>query len=164
MRGQAKLANDEALASNIQKAVEILRHGGIVALPTETVYGLGARADDERAVAKIFEAKGRPSVNPLISHMANLEMAQGYVKFNALARDLAQAFWPGALTLVLPRASDAIAPNVSAGLETLAVRVPANEIFHQVVSALALPIAAPSANLSGRLSPTSAICPVAIPN
>lgn len=140
----------------MSEAVAILRAGGVVALPSETVYGLGARADNEQAVARIFELKGRPNFNPLISHCADLAMAQDYADFSPLALELAREFWPGALTLVLKRKSDAIAPNVSAGLDTLALRVPAHPIFHEVIHKLGVPIAAPSANVSGKLSPTQA--------
>lgn len=140
----------------IDEAAQILRDGGLVALPSETVYGLGARADNEAAVARIFAVKNRPAINPLISHVENLQMAQDYVEFEPLALDLAQAFWPGALTLVLPKRTDVIAPNVSAGLDTLAIRAPAHPVFHAVIAALGVPIAAPSANTSGKLSPTTA--------
>ncbi len=141
---------------HIFEAVEILREGGIVAFPTETVYGLGARADDEAAVAKIFCAKGRPNFNPLIAHMADIEMARNYVDFHPLALKIATHFWPGALSLVLPLRSENIAGNVTAGLETLAIRVPAHPVFRELIAGLKLPISAPSANLSGRLSPTTA--------
>ncbi len=150
------MVTKQETSRQIEEAVAILRAGGIVALPSETVYGLAASALNEEAVAKIFTAKGRPSFNPLICHMSGIEMARDYVKFNDRAEALAQAFWPGALTLVLPKISADIAPNVSAGLETLAVRTPAHPTFHEVIAKLGTPIAAPSANLSGRLSPTRA--------
>ena len=144
-------------ATGIADAARVLAKGGLVALPTETVYGLAARADDREAVAAIYAAKGRPSFNPLIVHVASLEAAQSLAMFNDTARDLAQRGWPGPLTLVLPRRSDApLAEPVTAGLPTIGVRVPSHPVMRAVLDACGLPLAAPSANRSGGVSPTSA--------
>jgi L-threonylcarbamoyladenylate synthase len=138
-------------------AALLLRQGSLVAFPTETVYGLGADATNDQAVAAIFAAKGRPSFNPLIIHFANIEAAMYHAEFNDMAQTLAAAFWPGPLTLVLNRRKDSpISRLVSAGLDTLAVRVPAHPVAHALLSAVDLPIAAPSANRSGAISPTTA--------
>ncbi|PWM35462.1 MAG: threonylcarbamoyl-AMP synthase [Clostridiales bacterium] len=135
---------------------EILRRGGIVALPTETVYGLAANALDERAVAKIFAAKGRPQDNPLIVHISDLAMIEELVTaFPEGARRLAGHFWPGPLTMVLPK-SDKIPAATSAGLDTVGIRMPSGEIIRRVIEESGLPLAAPSANRSGRPSTTSA--------
>ena len=149
-----KLAADEA---GIARAAEILRGGGLVALPTETVYGLAARADSEPAIAAIYRAKGRPEFNPLIVHVASLEQAERLALFDDRARELAERFWPGPLTLVLPLRDGApVAPAVTAGLPTIALRMPSHPLMHAVLRALELPLAAPSANRSGSVSPTSA--------
>lgn len=141
----------------IDRAAEIIRSGGIVALPTETVYGLAADATSGGAVARIYEAKGRPSFNPLIAHVADVEMAKRYVTFSPLAERLAAAFWPGPLTLVLPRRPDsAVSHLVTAGLDTIALRAPAHPIAQALIAAAGRPLAAPSANLSGTVSPTRA--------
>ncbi|WP_095588353.1 L-threonylcarbamoyladenylate synthase [Actibacterium ureilyticum] len=141
----------------IARAAGILCRGGLVAFPTETVYGLGADARDDRAVAGIFAAKNRPSFNPLIVHVPDLAAAERIAVFSDTARDLAQAFWPGALTLVLPLRADAgIAPLVSAGLDSIAIRVPAHPLARDLLRACGCPLAAPSANPSGRVSPTRA--------
>lgn len=141
----------------LARAVELLRAGSTVALPTETVYGLAARADDPEAVAAIYAAKGRPSFNPLIIHVASIEMARRYAAFDARAEELAARFWPGPLTLVLPRRIDAeVAPAVSAGLDTIAIRMPAHAAMRSVIERLGVPLAAPSANRSGGVSPTTA--------
>lgn len=138
-------------------AARVLRDGGLVAFPTETVYGLGADATDGRAVARIFEAKGRPKFNPLIVHVASLEMAAQLGVFPEQARALAAAFWPGALTLVVERTPDCPASDlVSAGLSTIALRMPAHEIARDLIAAAGVPLAAPSANPSESLSPTLA--------
>src|SRR6185369_13976630 len=143
--------------ANILEAAELLRDGGLVAFPTETVYGLGANALDDRAVAKIFAAKERPRFNPLIVHVPDRQEAEEIVTFNRLASALAEAFWPGALTLVLPRREPSpVAYLASAGLNTVAVRSPANKIARSLIDAAGVPIAAPSANRSGRISPTTA--------
>ena len=147
----------EAQDGAIALAVEHLLHGDTVAVPTETVYGLAADACSQPAVAEIFAAKGRPSHNPLICHVSSPEMAAHYVSVPAAAKRLMEAFWPGPLTLVLPQvANNAIAPAVSAGLSTLAVRCPANATTRAIIHTLGRPIAAPSANPSGKLSPTTA--------
>lgn len=144
-------------ADGIAVAARLLREGGLVALPTETVYGLAARADSEAAVARIYAAKGRPAFNPLIVHVADLAAAQGVAVFEPLALRLAHAFWPGPLTLVLPaRAEAGLAPAVTAGLPTVALRVPAHPVMRGVLDASRLPLAAPSANRSGAVSPTRA--------
>jgi L-threonylcarbamoyladenylate synthase len=138
-------------------AARILRDGGLVAFGTETVYGLGADARNDTAVAGIYEAKGRPSFNPLIVHLADVAAAEKYCVFNDDARALAAAFWPGAMTLVLPlRAGAGISKLVTAGLETLAVRVPDHAVAQQLLQTFDGPVAAPSANPSGRISPTNA--------
>ena len=135
----------------------MLRVGGIVAVPTETVYGLAARADSDAGVAAIFRAKGRPSFNPLIVHVPDLAAGEALAQFDDRARALAAAFWPGALTLVLPRRAEAgLAPAVSAGLPTVALRCPAHPLMRALLAECGCPLAAPSANRSGALSPTSA--------
>jgi len=144
-------------ASGLAEAAGLLRQGRLVAFPTETVYGLGAGAYDGRAVAEIFRAKDRPRLNPLILHVSSAEMAWQYVRPTALAERLAAAFWPGPLTLVLrQRAETRIASMVSAGLETFAIRVPDHPLARRLVDLAGCPIVAPSANPSGRVSPTSA--------
>lgn len=141
--------------SGIAEAVARWRAGEVVAFPTETVYGLGADARSVAGVAAIFTAKGRPAVNPLIVHVSDLNEAARYVHLDERARLLAARFWPGPLTLVLPRRADAgLADAVTAGLSTLAVRSPAHPVAQRLLAAFAGPIAAPSANLSGTLSPT----------
>jgi L-threonylcarbamoyladenylate synthase len=150
-------ANDAA----IREAAGYLKRGGLVAFPTETVYGLGADATDSRAVAHIFETKGRPRFNPLIVHVVSLEAAERFVEVTGLARRLAEAFWPGPLTLVLKRKTGVEQPHrisdlVTAGLDTVAVRVPGHAIARRLLEETGLPLAAPSANRSGRVSPTLA--------
>jgi L-threonylcarbamoyladenylate synthase len=146
-----------ANAANIQEAAAILKAGGLVGFPTETVYGLGANACDDRAVARIFEAKGRPQFNPLIVHVPGVAEAEKLVVFNPLARRLANAFWPGALTLVLPRReTSGLSLLVSAGLDTVAVRAPSNSLARALLEKAGCPVAAPSANRSGSISPTRA--------
>jgi L-threonylcarbamoyladenylate synthase len=148
-------ADDETIA----EAARIIRAGGIVAFPTETVYGLGADATNGQAVARIFEAKGRPRFNPLIVHVKNTAAARELAEFGDTAVALAERFWPGPLTLVLPLwagARQRIAGLVTAGLDTLAIRVPAHPVARRLLAAAGGPIAAPSANLSGRVSPTRA--------
>ncbi len=142
---------------DIEKAAEILAKGGLVAFPTETVFGLGADACDDLAVAKIYEAKGRPSFNPLIVHVSDVGMAKRLIEWNDLADHLARAFWPGPLTLVLPMRTDAgVSKLVSAGLPTVAIRIPRHPIAQSMLRAFGGPVAAPSANLSGKISPTRA--------
>lgn len=142
---------------SIALAAAALRRGDLVAFPTETVYGLGADATNDRAVARIFEAKGRPHFNPLIVHFPDRETAETFVEFNETAEKLAACFWPGALTLVLPRRPGCrLSLLVSAGLDTVAVRVPAHADANRLLRAAGVPVSAPSANRSGRLSPTAA--------
>ena len=148
------LSADDA---GIARAAALLRAGQLVAFPTETVYGLGGDARNDQAVARIFEAKGRPRFNPLIAHVADLQMAETLAVFDAQARALAQAFWPGPLTLVLPLRPEAgISALVTAGHDTLAVRLPAHPVARALLRAFGGPLAAPSANPSGRVSPTRA--------
>ncbi|MDP6692521.1 MAG: L-threonylcarbamoyladenylate synthase [Alphaproteobacteria bacterium] len=149
--GRADRAEDRA------RAAALLRQGELVAFPTETVYGLGADATNGRAVAAIFAAKQRPAFNPLIAHLADVGAVEAFALWNDAARALAEAFWPGALTLVLPRRNDcAIAPIASAGLDSVALRVPSHPDAHALLAAVQRPVAAPSANRSGRISPTTA--------
>ncbi|GGG21687.1 threonylcarbamoyl-AMP synthase [Caldovatus sediminis] len=141
----------------IARAAALLRAGALVAFPTETVYGLGADACNGRAVAAVFEAKGRPRFNPLICHYASADAAFADVRPDARARALAAAFWPGPLSLVLPRrAGCRVDLLASAGLDTLAVRVPAHPLALDLLRRVDRPVAAPSANRSGRVSPTTA--------
>ncbi|MFK7870149.1 MAG: L-threonylcarbamoyladenylate synthase [Roseobacter sp.] len=148
------IASDPA---GIARAVEQLKAGGLIALPTETVYGLGADARDGKAVAAIYHAKGRPSFNPLIIHVADLETALQYAEVGEHARLLAKTFWPGALTLVLPlKAQSGLSSLVTAGLDTVAVRIPAHPVAQSILRAFNGPVAAPSANPSGRISATTA--------
>ncbi len=141
---------------NIRKAALILRQGGLVAFPTETVYGLGADAQNEKALCKIFEAKKRPSFDPLIVHVVSPEQAFTlWQDVPAQARSLMKAFWPGPLTIVLPKA-ESVLDIVTSGLPTVAVRMPKNDFALQLIRALGKPVAAPSANLFGYTSPTSA--------
>ena len=143
--------------TDIEPAAAHLRAGRLVAFGTETVYGLGADAQNPLAVAAIFEAKGRPHFNPLICHYANADAAFDHVEAPKEAEILASTFWPGPLTLVLPRrATCPVALLAGAGLETLAIRVPAHPVAQRLIAALGRPIAAPSANRSGRISPTTA--------
>ena len=138
-------------------AADLLRQGALVAFPTETVYGLGGDARNSQAVARIFEAKERPQFNPLIVHVNSIEAAQLYVEWPDQADRVARAFWPGPLTLVLPLRKDAgLSPLVTAGLPTLAIRVPAHPVAQALLAAFGGPVAAPSANPSGRISPTNA--------
>jgi L-threonylcarbamoyladenylate synthase len=148
-----RAATPEAIA----EAAGVLRGGGLVAFPTETVYGLGADATSGRAVAAIFEAKGRPRFNPLIAHVANTEAAVALGELGKVGAALAAAFWPGPLTLVLAkRPGCPVADLATAGLDTVAVRVPAHPVAQALLRAVGVPIAAPSANRSGHVSPTTA--------
>ena len=141
----------------ITAAARVLSAGGLVAFPTETVYGLGADATNGTAVARLYAAKGRPSFNPLIAHVPSLEAARRLARLDAPAERLAAAFWPGPLTLVLPLApSCPVADLATAGLDTIAVRVPAHPVARDLLAAFAKPIVAPSANRSGHVSPTLA--------
>ncbi len=142
----------------IAEAAALIRDGGIVAVPTETVYGLAADATNAEAVARIYAAKGRPSFNPLIVHVADLAAAERIAVFDADALALAEAFWPGPLTLVLPvRGDSGIASLVTAGLDTIAIRVPRHRAMQGLIAASGRPLAAPSANASGGISPTCAM-------
>ncbi|HEX2449109.1 MAG TPA: L-threonylcarbamoyladenylate synthase [Methyloceanibacter sp.] len=146
-----------ATAEAVKQAAQALANGEIVAFPTETVYGLGANALDARAVAKVFAAKERPRFNPLIVHVPDLDASERYAVMNNTARRLAEAFWPGPLSLVLKkRPACGIADLVSAGLDTIALRAPAHPVAQSLLAEVKLPIAAPSANRSGRVSPTTA--------
>lgn len=139
----------------IKEAAELLRHGGLVVFPTETVYGLGADATNEHAAKAVYTAKGRPSDNPLIIHVADPEDAEPYAVTSPTYYKLAEQFMPGPLTVILPR-KESIPLSVTGGLETVAVRCPAHPVAHALIKAAGVPIAAPSANLSGRPSPTCA--------
>ena len=142
-------------AIGIQEAAKVLEDGALVAFPTETVYGLGADATNDEAIARIFSAKNRPEFNPLIVHVHSIQSAFNFVKVTPIANLLAQSFWPGPLTLVLKRANNCpFSLLVSAGLDSIAIRVPSNFIALNLLSAVRIPIAAPSANLSGKISPT----------
>lgn len=144
---------DDAVAA----AARIIAAGGVVAVPTETVYGLAADATDADAVARIYAAKGRPSFNPLIVHVADRAMARALGDFDASARRLAEAFWPGPLTIVVPRTPDCpVASIATAGLDSIALRCPAHPAMQAVIAASGKPLAAPSANASGGISPTTA--------
>lgn len=146
----------ELFQKAVRRAAKLLRAGEVVALPTETVYGLAANALNEKAVAKIFQIKGRPAGNPIIIHVAGNEMAKGCVEnFPALAEKLSKAFWPGPLTIILPRA-EKIPHNVTAGGTTVGVRWPSHPFIQAVIHECDFPLAAPSANLSNRVSPTNA--------
>ena len=141
----------------IADAAALLRAGALVSFPTETVYGLGADARNGQAVARIYEAKGRPSFNPLIVHLGDVAQAQDYVAWSDQAEILASAFWPGPLTLVLPlKAGHGLSSLVTAGLDTVALRVPAHPTAQALLRSFGGPVAAPSANPSGRISPTQA--------
>lgn len=143
--------------AGLTEAVQLLCAGGLVSFATETVYGLGADATNDKAVARIFEAKGRPQFNPLIAHVADVAMAKRYVEWSDEAQLLADAFWPGPLTLVLPlKPNSGISPLVTSGLTSLAVRMPAHPTAGRLLREFAAPIAAPSANPSGKISPTTA--------
>lgn len=149
-----RLRADEA---GLARAAEILRGGGLVAFPTETVYGLGADASQPAAVAKIYAAKERPRFNPLIAHVDSVSTAFSHGIFNDTARRLAEAFWPGPLTLVVPVAPTCTVSDLArAGLDSVGLRVPSHPLAHRLLAAVARPVAAPSANRSGRISPTAA--------
>jgi L-threonylcarbamoyladenylate synthase len=145
-------ADDAAVA----EAARCLAAGGLVAFPTETVYGLGADATNGQAMARLYAAKGRPAFNPLIAHVADTTAARALARFDAEAERLAARFWPGPLTLVLPKAADCpVAELATAGLDSIAVRVPHHPVAHDILCALGKPIVAPSANRSGHISPTT---------
>ena len=144
-------------AAGIAEAAAVLGKGGLVAFPTETVYGLGALATDADAIARVFRAKGRPAHNPLILHVAETDLARRFAVFDQRAERLAAAFWPGPLTLVLPLKTDGgIARAATAGVDTVAVRVPRHRTALRLLEAVGGPVAAPSANRSGQVSPTTA--------
>lgn len=141
----------------IDEAATIIKDGGCVAMPTETVYGLAADATNGQAVAKIFEIKGRPSFNPLISHFHSLKHLKDYVDLNATAQKLASTFWPGPMTLIVKRRKNcAVSDLTCAGLDTIAVRIPSHPTAQKIIKASGIPLAAPSANKSGEVSPTTA--------
>jgi L-threonylcarbamoyladenylate synthase len=157
MKTTTTFASENIDTHSISKASLILKNEGVVAFPTETVYGLGGSALSDTAVAKIYELKNRPEFNPLIVHVVSGEHARRYVEFNDNAEKLAAKFWPGPLTLVLPRKTDCkLSLLVSAGMDTVAVRMPAHPAARKLLLECGLPIAAPSANKSGRISPTQA--------
>lgn len=144
-------------ARDLDRARAILRAGGVVAFPTETVYGLGADATNPEAVARIYAAKERPSFNPLIAHVADLDSARRQGRFDGAAQALADAFWPGPLTLVVPVSAECTISDLArAGLDSVALRVPAHPVARRLLEGFGRPIAAPSANRSGRVSPTRA--------
>jgi L-threonylcarbamoyladenylate synthase len=144
-------------AASVADAARVLAAGGLVAFPTETVYGLGADATNGRAVARLYEAKGRPAFNPLIAHVVDRAAALPLARFNADAERLAAAFWPGPLTLVLSKAAKCpVAELATAGLDTIAVRVPNHKVARDILNAFGKPVVAPSANRSGHVSPTKA--------
>lgn len=156
-RSQELARIETATEDSIRLAADHIRQGDLVAFPTETVYGLGADATHGQAVAAIYEAKGRPSFNPLIAHVDSIAMAETLVVFDPLSRRLAETFWPGPLTLVLPARPDCpVSSLATAGLDTLAVRMPAHLVALELIRAAGVPIVAPSANTSGHVSPTSA--------
>ncbi len=147
----------EAGGAAAARAARVLVAGGLVAFPTETVYGLGADATNGEAVARLYDAKGRPAFNPLIAHVADAGAARRLARFEEAAERLAAAFWPGPLTLVLPRRADCpVAELATAGLDTIAARVPAHPVARDILAAFGRPVVAPSANRSGHVSPTTA--------
>ena len=144
-------------AADLVLAARALGQGRLVAFPTETVYGLGADATNADAIARLYQAKGRPAFNPLISHVADLAAAEKIGRFDAPALALAKAFWPGPLTLVLPKTRDcAVAELATAGLDTIAIRIPSHGVARTILAAFGKPVVAPSANISGHVSPTTA--------
>ena len=153
LKTQIWAASEAAVA----EAARCLRDGGLVAFPTETVYGLGADATNAEAIARLYQAKGRPAFNPLIAHVSDIEAACRIACFDAQARRLAAAFWPGPLTLVLPKTPNCpVADLATAGLDTVAVRVPAHPVAREILRSFGGSVVAPSANLSGHVSPTTA--------
>ena len=153
LKTQILLSNEAAVAA----AARVLAAGGLVAFPTETVYGLGADAANPAAVARIYRAKGRPAFNPLIAHVGDLPAARRIARFDAAAAALAEAFWPGPLTLVLPKVEGCVVADLAtAGLDTVAIRIPAHPAAREILRAFGGPVVAPSANISGHVSPTTA--------
>ncbi len=156
MTAEIKTLAEPPDAGLIEAVCTVLRAGNLVAIPTETVYGLAADATNGEALARIFQVKGRPRFNPLICHVESQTMAERLGRFEPRARQLAERFWPGPLTLVVPKAAECpVHPLATAGLETIALRMPGGPV-RRIISAFGKPLAAPSANLSGRLSPTRA--------
>ena len=154
---KAQATRDGAVDTAAESAARVLTAGGLVAFPTETVYGLGADATNAEAVARLYEAKGRPSFNPLIAHVIDAAAARALAHFDHAAERLAEAFWPGPLTLVLSRRADCpVAELATAGLDTIAVRVPSHRVARAILAAVGRPLVAPSANRSGHVSPTTA--------
>jgi L-threonylcarbamoyladenylate synthase len=150
---QILLPSEAAVAA----AADTLAQGGLVAFPTETVYGLGTDATNPAAIARLYQAKGRPAFNPLIAHVGDLAAARKIARFDAAATALGEAFWPGPLTLVLPKTEDcSVADLATAGLDTVAVRIPAHAIARDILRVFGGPVVAPSANISGHVSPTTA--------
>ena len=146
-------ADHDAIAA----AARVLSEGGLVAFPTETVYGLGADATNGEAIARLYAAKGRPRFNPLIAHVTSAAAAFAFARFSFRAKKLAEAFWPGPLTLVLPKADGCpVSELATAGLDSIAVRVPAHPVARDLLKAFGKPVVAPSANQSGHVSPTTA--------
>ena len=153
LKTQILPAGEAAVAA----AARVLADGGLVAFPTETVYGLGADAANPAAIAHLYQAKGRPAFNPLIAHVGDIAAARKIARFDAPANALAEAFWPGPLTLVLPKAhACAVADLATAGLDTIAIRIPAHPVARDILRSFGGPVVAPSANLSGHVSPTTA--------
>src|SRR5215212_9991810 len=153
LKTQILPAGEAAVAA----AARVLAQGGLVAFPTETVYGLGADATNPAAVARLYQAKGRPAFNPLIAHVGDIAAARQTARFDAPATALAEAFWPGPLTLVLPKTQAcAVADLATAGLDTVAIRIPSHPVARDILRILGGPVVAPSANLSGHVSPTTA--------
>ena len=147
----------DASARSVRDAARCLQDGGLVAFPTETVYGLGADAGNAAAIARLYSAKGRPAFNPLIAHVGDLQAAEKIARFDSQARALAEAFWPGPLTLVLPKAASCpVADLATAGLDTVAVRIPDHPVARALLQAFGGAVVAPSANISGHVSPTTA--------
>jgi L-threonylcarbamoyladenylate synthase len=144
-------------AAAVAAAARSLAEGALVAFPTETVYGLGADATNPAAIARLYQAKGRPAFNPLIAHVWDIAAARQIARFDGPALALAEAFWPGPLTLVLPKADGCVVADLAtAGLDTVAIRIPAHPVARDILRAIGRPVAAPSANLSGHVSPTTA--------
>jgi L-threonylcarbamoyladenylate synthase len=153
LKTQILPAGEAAVAT----AARVLAEGGLVAFPTETVYGLGADATNPAAIAHLYQAKGRPAFNPLIAHVGDIAAARKIARFDAVATALAEAFWPGPLTLVLPKTQPcAVADLATAGLDTVAIRIPAHPVARDILRTFGGPVVAPSANLSGHVSPTTA--------
>ncbi|WP_373759333.1 L-threonylcarbamoyladenylate synthase, partial [Weissella soli] len=142
--------------NEIEQAAKAIKRGSLVAFPTETVYGLGADAFNEQAVGKVYAAKGRPSDNPLIVHVADAEQVEKYAMVDARAKKVMDAFWPGPLTIILPVVPGAISHTVTGGLETVASRMPDNDVTRTLIRMADTPIVGPSANTSGKPSPTTA--------